>query len=73
MYFYRGGRDLVQGETTVMLRRVGLLMAAFAVGVLPVIGQEKPDDAKAAPAPLKATVVSVSGIAEKRLASDPNS
>ena len=60
-----------------MLRRVGLLMVALALSVLPVVGQEKPDDVEAAPAPapapLKATVVSVTGIAEKRLASQPNS
>lgn len=52
-------------------------MAAFAVCVLPVMGQEKADDAKAAPAaepaPMTATVVSVTGIAEKRLTSQPNS
>ncbi len=63
-----------------MLRHTALIMAAFAICVLPVMGQEKADDAKAPaakkapePVPLKATVVSVSGIAEKRLASDPKS
>lgn len=64
-----------------MLRDAALIMAAFAVGVLPAMGQEKADDAKAAaaakdapkPAPMTATVVSVTGIAEKRLVSQPNS
>ena len=79
MYFYRGGRDLSQGRATVIFRHAALLVAAFAVCVLPAIGQEKADDAKPAaakeapPEPLKATVVSVSGIAEKRLGSDPKS
>ena len=60
-----------------MLRHAVLIAAALAICVMPVMGQEKAGDAKAPaakeapPAPLKATVVSVSGIAEKRLASDP--
>jgi len=70
-----------RGKVIVMLRHAALMMAAFAVGVLPAMGQEKADDAKAAaaakdapkPVPLTATVVSVTGIAEKRLASQPNS
>ena len=63
-----------------MFRHAALMMTALAVGVLPVMGQDRAVDAKAPaaeeapkPAPLKATVVSVSGIAEKRLGSDPKS
>ena len=69
-----------RGNVVIKFRHAALMLTALAVGILPAMGQAKPDDAKAAapaakeapkPAPLNATVVSVTGIAEKRLASDP--